>query len=126
MISESRAKELLNKHLAEYCKRLNINHWEIRTKNTRLDDKLMGQIDCSSKYCDAVIAFDLSQIDSEKDFLETLQHELVHCVVADMDMARDAAYVGLSSTEIGMFSSIYTDALERTVGRVQRIIFKDD
>ncbi len=126
MISESLAVELLNSHLTNYCKRLKIDHWEIKTKYNRLDGNLMATCECSGKYDDAIIIFDLSQIQDARVFVETLQHELIHCVVSDMDMVKDAAYIGLSSTEIGMLNSIYADALERTVTRIQRIIFGEE
>jgi len=123
MISEFRAKELLEKHLQAYKKLLKIEHWILRVKFERLDDGLLGECNCDGKYQDASIKFDLSQNDDEKEFIDTLQHELLHCVLADMDMIKEIGIAGLDNDKTGMFFNVFTHSLERSVRRVQRIIF---
>lgn len=125
MISESRANELLIEYLRDYCKKLKLSHWKIKTKFEHLEEKIVGMCNHDSKYNEAVISLDLSQIDDEKEFLDILQHELIHCIMGDLQIAKDVGCAAMSATEMRKYFESFDHGIERAVTIVQRIIFKE-
>jgi hypothetical protein len=113
------AKTLLDAHFGAMVEKYKLNHWTIEVKLDRCDDmRNKGECSRQTPYFEAVLTIDPTNHATEKDFIETLEHELLHLVLAPFDNLHE--FIVASGISEKPFAAVWHFAIEQSITNILR------
>jgi hypothetical protein len=99
-------------------------HWRIRCKTTVLEPDVYAEVRIDPAREQACIEVDPAQVRDEESLVKTMEHELIHCVVAPFDAFADAAREWIPEGPARESARrVWNDAMERAVRNVERMAY---
>lgn len=123
-------RALVRKHGLSMMRALAISQWRIdfRYDEIKADDvpakfSVKATTDLCYRYEKAVVTINPEQMEDEKDFLQSLRHELIHLLLAPFHAYDDYARTIMPErTEWMTVNKIYHDRCEEMVLKVERML----
>lgn len=127
-MDKSRLKAIVNKSISAMRNALCLNEWKVQVtyETVGSSDHMRGAGIADTrpdpKYMDAWMRIDCDQIDSEKQALDTLRHELLHFIHADLQIVRRAVADMLTEKEFDVYTTLNEHVCERIVHRMEAVL----
>jgi len=126
LITIQKAKDWVREGVGPLRDALCLCDWQINYEFAACGDSTAnGQCTFQENYRTAMIRLDTMKIDTRKECLEVLMHEMLHLILADFDVsieACDAAVRPLGVPLTKALWSVHTHAEERAVGNLERML----
>jgi hypothetical protein len=125
-LDRSEVKRIVDEHLEPLMSALGIRHWRIEVDYDRVggaDDGCVGHANCTRlpDYERAGITIDHDEQDDEKHLVYNLRHELLHVVIAPMDILYKSFVFGLEGEEFRKAETLWHHAVEMAVRNLERM-----
>lgn len=104
---------------------LALNRWAIEVEYCSLADGLMGDVTLLHKYYRAYIRIDLQKHPNKRSVLDTVRHEMLHIVLADLELIKEVGDQAITAMESSnMFSSTFDHGVEKCVANLELLLDK--
>jgi hypothetical protein len=126
-LDRSTVERIVGREIEPLKARLGLDHWSIQCSfaSAPVDDDghlLRGECTRLVDYHSAHIVFNPEAFSTEEGVLETLRHELFHCVLAPWDLYTSAvARANLTEVEASILDRVREHATEHTVIGLERM-----
>lgn len=121
-MTETEAQALLDRYVPHFLKLFRLEDWSIRFAFDLNDCTMLGCCDSAVPYEDARIRFNLNLIETPKDFVSTLRHELIHLVLSDQNFLEEAVTPYIKNAQAqASFDTAATFVNERMVRNLEKI-----
>lgn len=121
MMDTSQAREIVTAALKPMRWRLQLNMWDVDVRYRCLEDGL-GTCTPEVKHDTAVIEIDSEEHESSDDILNTLRHELIHLMLANLETYRKAVGQLVDDKAFDALDEFWRHAVERTVLNFERCL----
>lgn len=126
-MDRSAVKAIVDREIEPLMRRLGIPHWRITVSLEPAPQKdsgryLSGHVDRFVDYEHAHVTLNPEAFDDESDVLRVLRHELLHVVLAPIDVFVNAVEATLEGHAAApTLQAVWTHAMERAVGHLERM-----
>ena len=119
-------REIVEEVLRPLSWALFLNNWDLTVVYGTLDPTTMATCEPNEKYLRAKITIDPQKHESRSSVVDTIRHELLHCVLAEMDLFKASVkhWICAGSAEWAAVDEVYHHALERMVNQLESILGK--
>lgn len=126
----SECRRLVRKHTLHLMRVLSIQQWridfvyeEIKAEDVPAKFTVLMSTDLHYRYQKAMITINSSPIENEKDFLQSLRHELIHVALVSFSAYDDFARTLMPThTDWVSLNKIYHDRYEELVLQIERML----
>lgn len=124
-MDESKIRLIVDANIDRLKTQLNLKDWEITIEiNSLADDSMHGMCDALVDYQKALIILDPASMDTEKEVLSVLTHELLHIITATFHVYKFTVNCFLTEQKRNAVDITFRYAEERVVAAFCRIIEK--
>lgn len=121
-MKKKEAEELVTKHYEAMVDKLCIRHWTLSLNYGDCGGACFrGECRLQPEYRQAAITINLKLIETPKEFLEVLFHELLHVACGDFDMLLDIVKPTLKGESKELFQNVFANAIERVVWQLEQV-----
>lgn len=124
-MDESQVKAIVDVNLEQVLWSLQLQDWNLKFEYRCLghgSDITQAECTPSPRYRKAVIVIDPAAAENEKDVMDSLRHELLHCLIADIETYRKAVGQLLERDVFNALDELFSDAVEATVRRIEQML----
>ena len=127
-MDKSELKKIIDKSIAPMRNALCLNEWTVQVfyetlgKSDHMRRSQIAESRPDPKYMDAWIKFYCEEIDDENEVLNTLRHELLHFLHADMQIMRRAVADMLTEKEFNVYTELHQHVCERIVHCIEALL----
>lgn len=121
-MDQSEAKKLVHKYFRTFQRALHLNNWHfhfVYGPITVEGERVMGRCATSPERYDCTIELDPQQHDDDEEFVDTLRHEMLHVLHADMQTLRRCLHELLSEGDFKIVAELENLACERIVSHLE-------
>jgi hypothetical protein len=122
-MDKSELQAIVVAHLRSMRAALYLNDLVVHVEYRKLSENVAGECRPLASYREATIALDPDEIKDERAALFVLQHELLHIVLSDIDIAFKACEPYCPSDPVQTSLEVTKQhAIDRAIGNVERIL----
>jgi hypothetical protein len=121
-LDHSQVRSIVNANVEKMRWALQLQDWHIHVTHVHLDGDAIGDCRPEPTYQRAYIRIDSDGHDTEEKVLDTLRHEMLHLLDAEMETYRKAVSQLLPDDVFNALDEFFRRAVEGMVGRVERML----
>lgn len=121
-MDESRVKEIVDKNIGHLKRAVQLQQWECDVRREAIGNKVPAQCQPMPGYRQAIIKLDSAELDDEEDLMDSLRHELLHCMISSFETYRKGVGELIDGTTFNALDVMFKRACEETVGNIERML----